>query len=104
MNVIDRFLHYVSFDTQSSETSMTCPSTAKRRIIHTAMFVCRKISWVNARNFNNARIFGPLQNTVVRCRFNLLRENGNKKKFHYSSSHFGRRTNISFFSVSISNI
>ena len=33
MNVIDRFLHYVSFDTQSSETSMTCPSTAKQKIL-----------------------------------------------------------------------
>ena len=33
MNVIDRFLHYVSFDTQSSEASMTCPSTAKQKIL-----------------------------------------------------------------------
>lgn len=30
MNVVDRFLKYVSFDTQSSETSDTTPSTAKQ--------------------------------------------------------------------------
>jgi tripeptide aminopeptidase len=30
MTVIDRFLHYVSFDTQSSETSDTTPSTEKQ--------------------------------------------------------------------------
>ena len=30
MNVIDRFLKYVSFDTQSSETSDTTPSTEKQ--------------------------------------------------------------------------
>ena len=30
MNVVDRFLHYVSFDTQSSETSDTTPSTGKQ--------------------------------------------------------------------------
>lgn len=30
MNIIDRFLSYVAFDTQSSETSTTVPSTAKQ--------------------------------------------------------------------------
>ena len=29
MNVIDRFLKYVTFDTQSDENSETVPSTAK---------------------------------------------------------------------------
>lgn len=33
MNVVERFLKYVSFDTQSSETSDTCPSTAKQMIL-----------------------------------------------------------------------
>lgn len=32
-NVIERFLRYVSFDTQSNEESETCPSTAKQRIL-----------------------------------------------------------------------
>lgn len=30
MNIVDRFLHYVKFDTQSSEESDTTPSTAKQ--------------------------------------------------------------------------
>ncbi len=32
-NVIERFLRYVSMDTQSNEESETCPSTAKQRIL-----------------------------------------------------------------------
>ena len=28
--LVERFLHYVSFDTQSDEASETCPSTAKQ--------------------------------------------------------------------------
>ena len=33
MNVIDRFLHYVSFDTTSSEDSETLPSTEKQKLL-----------------------------------------------------------------------
>ncbi len=32
-NVIERFLRYVSIDTQSNEESKTCPSTAKQKIL-----------------------------------------------------------------------
>ncbi|MCC8147053.1 MAG: peptidase T [Bacteroidales bacterium] len=37
MNVVDRFLKYVSFDTQSSETSGTTPSTEKQMILAKAL-------------------------------------------------------------------
>ncbi len=37
MNVQERFLHYVSFDTMSDENSPTCPSTAKQRILGAAI-------------------------------------------------------------------
>ncbi len=37
MNVIDRFLKYVSFDTQSNEDSETCPSTDKQKILGAAL-------------------------------------------------------------------
>lgn len=33
MNVVERFLKYVSFDTQSNENSETCPSTAKQKLL-----------------------------------------------------------------------
>ena len=33
MNVIDRFLKYVSFDTMSDESSATCPSSAKQKLL-----------------------------------------------------------------------
>ena len=36
-SVIDRFLKYVSFDTQSNEDSETCPSTDKQRILGAAL-------------------------------------------------------------------
>src|SRR5438105_2201374 len=33
MNVLDRFLRYVQYDTQSDETSTTHPSTAKQLVL-----------------------------------------------------------------------
>ncbi len=33
MNVIDRFLKYVSFDTQSDPESNSCPSSAKQKLL-----------------------------------------------------------------------
>lgn len=38
MNVIDRFLHYVSFDTTSSEESETLPSTDKQKLLGQALY------------------------------------------------------------------
>ena len=37
MTVSERFLHYVSFDTQSDEHSETCPSTAKQKLLGAAL-------------------------------------------------------------------
>ena len=37
ISVVDRFLKYVSFDTQSDETSETCPSTAKQKLLGAAL-------------------------------------------------------------------
>lgn len=37
MNVIDRFLKYVSFDTASDEFSTTCPSTSKQKVLAAAL-------------------------------------------------------------------
>ena len=36
-SVIDRFLKYVSFDTQSDESSETCPSTQKQKLLGAAL-------------------------------------------------------------------
>ncbi len=38
MNLIDRFLHYVSFDTTSSEESETLPSTGKQKLLGQALY------------------------------------------------------------------
>lgn len=38
MNLIDRFLHYVSFDTTSSEESETLPSTEKQKVLGQALY------------------------------------------------------------------
>ena len=37
MNVLDRFLNYVTYDTQSDEASSTCPSTDKQRVLAEAL-------------------------------------------------------------------
>lgn len=34
MNLVDRFLHYVSFDTQSDELTHMTPSTPGQMILH----------------------------------------------------------------------
>ena len=36
-SVIERFLKYVSFDTQSNEDSPTCPSTDKQKLLGAAL-------------------------------------------------------------------
>ena len=36
-SVVDRFLKYVSFDTQSDENSETTPSTAKQKLLGAAL-------------------------------------------------------------------
>ena len=36
-SVTERFLKYVSFDTQSDEHSSTCPSTARQRLLGAAI-------------------------------------------------------------------
>ena len=35
--VVERFLRYVSFDTQSDENSTTSPSTAKQKLLGAAL-------------------------------------------------------------------
>ena len=37
MNVLDRFLNYVTYDTQSDEASATCPSTASQKVLGAAL-------------------------------------------------------------------
>ena len=37
MQVSERFLKYVAFDTQSDENSPTCPSTDKQRVLGAAL-------------------------------------------------------------------
>ena len=39
MTVSERFLKYVSFDTQSDEASESCPSTAKQKLLGAALAV-----------------------------------------------------------------
>ena len=36
-SVVERFLRYVTFDTQSDEESDTCPSTEKQKALATAL-------------------------------------------------------------------
>ena len=36
-SVSQRFLRYVGFDTQSDETSTTCPTTAKQKLLGAAL-------------------------------------------------------------------
>ena len=48
MNVIDRFLKYVSFDTESEEESSSVPSTAKQKIL--ASYLVEELSSIGLQN------------------------------------------------------
>ena len=61
MNVIDRFLKYVSFDTTSDEFSQTCPSTAKQKVLGQALveeMLAMGIS--DARMDDNGYVYGTV--------------------------------------------
>ena len=61
MNVLDRFLKYVTFDTQSDESSATCPSTAKQKVLGAALGEERKsIGITDAFMDDNGYVYGTV--------------------------------------------
>ena len=61
MNVTDRFLKYVSFDTQSDETSERCPSTEKQRLLGDYLVQeMRAIGIADARMDENGYVYGSV--------------------------------------------
>ena len=64
MSVIDRFLKYVSFDTTSSETSGTVPSTPNQKVL--GEFLVKELSslgLVNARMDEYGYVYATLPAT-----------------------------------------
>ena len=60
-NVIDRFLKYVSFDTQSNEDSETCPSTDKQKILGAALVEeMRSMGILDAHMDEDGYIYGTV--------------------------------------------
>ena len=60
-SVVDRFLKYVSFDTQSDETSETCPSTAKQKLLGAALVEeMRQMGIADARMDDNGYVYGTV--------------------------------------------
>ena len=59
--VVERFLRYVSFDTQSDEESTTCPSTAKQKLLGAAL-----VDEMLAMGIGDARMdeFGYVYGTI----------------------------------------
>ena len=61
MNVLDRFLKYVTYDTQSDEASATCPSTAKQKVLGAALVEEMKaIGIADAFMDDNGYIYGTV--------------------------------------------
>ena len=61
MNVLDRFLNYVTFDTQSDEESSTCPSTAKQKILGAALVEeMKSIGIADAFMDENGYVYGTV--------------------------------------------
>lgn len=61
MNVIDRFLTYVSYDTMSDEGSDTCPSTDKQKVLGNALVEeMRAMGIADARMDENGYVYGTV--------------------------------------------
>ena len=61
MTVSERFLHYVSFDTQSDEHSETCPSTAKQKLLGAALAdEMRAMGISDVRMDENGYVYGSV--------------------------------------------
>ena len=61
MNVIDRFLKYVSFDTMSDEFSEKCPSTDKQKVLGAALLEEMKaIGIADARMDEHGYVYGTV--------------------------------------------
>ncbi len=61
MTVSERFLHYVSFDTQSDERSETCPSTAKQKLLGAALAdEMRAMGISDVRMDENGYVYGSV--------------------------------------------
>ena len=60
-SVVDRFLKYVSFDTQSDENSETCPSTMKQKDLGAALVEeMLAMGIADARMDNNGYVYGTV--------------------------------------------
>ena len=61
MTVTERFLHYVSFDTQSDEHSETCPSTEKQKLLGQALAEeMRAMGICDVRMDDNGYVYGAV--------------------------------------------
>ena len=59
--VVERFLRYVSFDTQSNEMSDTCPSTHKQRLLGKALVEeMLALGIEDARMDENGYVYGTI--------------------------------------------
>ena len=59
--VQDRFLRYVSFDTQSDEFSETCPSTAKQKLLGAALVEeMKQMGITDARMDEHGYVYGTV--------------------------------------------
>lgn len=61
MNVTERFLKYVSFDTASDENSPSCPSTQKQKLLGAALVEEMKVMGISdARMDENGYVYGTV--------------------------------------------
>ena len=61
ISVVDRFLKYVSFDTQSDEFSETCPSTEKQKLLGAALVEeMKEMGIADARMDEHGYIYGTV--------------------------------------------
>ena len=61
MNVLNRFLNYVTYDTQSDEASATCPSTDKQKVLGAALVEeMKSIGIADAFMDENGYVYGTV--------------------------------------------
>ena len=59
--VTERFLHYVSFDTQSDENSTSCPTTEKQKLLAKALVEeMKEMGISDARMTDSGYVYGTV--------------------------------------------
>ena len=90
MDIVERFLQYVSFETTSDETSETCPSSSKE--LELGRFLAEEMKTIGLENVRidaDGYVYGELPAVVLYLAFVAASRLGECLAFQFLHSHAG---------------